>query len=316
VSTILKALQRLEDEKSARVERSLGEQVVSHHLAPDREPSRRGLKLGIAAVGGLALVAAGFWLWPLAGDSDAVVAPEAAPVAAAPAPAPAPAKPAAAEEPRRSAAARKQPVARVRAEPTEAEAAAIVEVVKRLDEEPADPAVAAAVRRRDEPAAEPARSERRPGSRKPARRVAGPVEEPKPAAVRIAEAEPDPIQNAQPAATAESAEAEPAAPAPVEIAAVAPEPVPAPQPAPIPQPVREPEKRVIQRAKLPALSIEKTIWHPNTDRRIAIVKLDDAEEVMRLKEGDAIGPLVVESIQPGSVVFSHDGVEISYNVGG
>jgi hypothetical protein len=73
---------------------------------------------------------------------------------------------------------------------------------------------------------------------------------------------------------------------------------------------------VIQRAKLPSLRVEKTIWHPDTDRRIAIVKLIDAEEVLRLKEGDAIGPLVVESIKPGSVLFNHDGIEIRYNVGG
>jgi len=46
------------------------------------------------------------------------------------------------------------------------------------------------------------------------------------------------------------------------------------------------------------------------------VKLIDAEEVLRLKEGDAVGPLVVKTINPGSVLFNHDGIEIVYNVGG
>jgi len=84
---------------------------------------------------------------------------------------------------------------------------------------------------------------------------------------------------------------------------------------PIPAPIREPAQKIVQRAKVPSLSIEKTIWHPDTNRRIAVVRLIGTEEVLRLKEGDAIGPLVVESIRPSSVVFNHDGIEISFNVG-
>ncbi len=45
------------------------------------------------------------------------------------------------------------------------------------------------------------------------------------------------------------------------------------------------------------------------------MKLIDAEEALRLKEGDAIGPLVIKAIKPGSVLFNHDGIEITYNVG-
>ena len=61
MSTILKALQRLEDEKSANVERSLEEQVVERR--PPRRPERRGLKIGAVAVGGLAIVGAAFFFW-------------------------------------------------------------------------------------------------------------------------------------------------------------------------------------------------------------------------------------------------------------
>jgi len=137
----------------------------------------------------------------------------------------------------------------------------------------------------------------------------------------IPSAETPVVQNAEPPVAAVAGNSAPAktatAPAaPVEIAAVAPKPAPVVASKSIPAPIREPEQKVIQRAKVPSLSIEKTVWHPDADRRVAIVKLIGTDEVLRLKEGDAIGPLVVESIKPASVVFNHDGVEISFNVGG
>ena len=36
---------------------------------------------------------------------------------------------------------------------------------------------------------------------------------------------------------------------------------------------------------------------------------------LELKEGDAVGPLVVESIKPGGVFFAHDGVSVLHKVG-
>jgi hypothetical protein len=107
----------------------------------------------------------------------------------------------------------------------------------------------------------------------------------------------------------------PAPPAPVEVAAVAAKSAPTAASASFPTAIRESEQRIVQRAKLPTLSVEKTIWHPDAYRRVAVVKLTDAEEVLRLKEGDAVGPLVVQTINPSSVLFNHDGVEITYNVG-
>lgn len=319
MSTILKALQRLEDEKSAGVERSLDEQVVSHPLPPDREPNRRGLKIGFTAIAGLAVAAAAFAFWPTREDPDAVVAAEStattvAPVAA-PAPEPAPAKrKVAAEKPRRRTSVRTQPqpAAREQAEISEAKAASIVEVVKRLDEPPA------ASPNRVAPAEAPRRSTRRPDAPKPDVQTVKRAAKPRPAAAPVADAKPVAKPKPEPVIAAKTVETVPAKPKatppePIEIAAVVPEPAPESIPAPAP---REPEKRVVQRAKLPSLSIEKTIWHPDTDRRIAIVKMIDAEEVLRLKEGDAIGPLVVETIKPGSVLFNHDGIEIRYNVGG
>jgi len=62
VSTILKALQRLEDEKRADSERSLDEQIVARRPPPD--PERRWLKIGAVAIGGLAVASAAFFFWP------------------------------------------------------------------------------------------------------------------------------------------------------------------------------------------------------------------------------------------------------------
>jgi hypothetical protein len=141
-----------------------------------------------------------------------------------------------------------------------------------------------------------------------------------------------PVPSAPVETTAVASKPAPAPPAPVEVAAVAPKLAPASPPpvevaaagpkpaliaasASIPAAIREPENKVVRRAKVPALSVEKTIWHPDADRRVAVVKLIDDEGVLRLKEGDAIGPLVIKTINPGSVLFNHDGIEIKYNVG-
>jgi hypothetical protein len=303
VSTILKALQRLEDEKSANVERSLNEQVVARRPPPD--PERRGLRIGAIAIGGLVVAAAALLFWFTRKDPAVEVAMESPPPAAAPVAAQ---QQVAAEKPNRRPSARPATAARAQQESSEVEVSPVVEVVKRLDGPPADSAAPAAPPKR---AASPVqagaeRPARRPGARKPA--------QPKPA--------PEQVANAKSAAATQisgnSAPAKPvpAPPAPVEIAAVAPKPAATAESASTRAAIREPEHEVIQRAKLPTLSVEKTIWHPDADRRVAVVKLIDAKEILRLKEGDAVGTLVVKVIKPGSVLFSHDGIEVVYNVGG
>jgi len=312
VSTILKALQRLEDEKSAGAERSLDERVVARRPPPD--PERRGLRIGAVAIGGLAVVAAAFWFWFAREDPDAEVAMEPPPPAAA-APAAAAKQEVAAKKPRRRSTARQAPAARAKQDSSEVEISSVVEVVKRLDEPPAESAESAAPPKR---AASPVkagaeRPTRRPSARKPEPQVARGAAEPRPAPKQVANAKPSAAQISENSAPAKPA---PAPPAPVEVAAVAAKPAPIAASASIPAPIRESEQRVVQRAKLPALNVQKTIWHPDADRRVAVVKLIDAEEVLRLKEGDAVGPLVVKTINPGSVLFNHDSIEIRYNVGG
>jgi hypothetical protein len=363
VSTILKALQRLEDEKSANAKRSLDEQVVAHRPPP--APERRGLKIGAAAFGGLAVAAAAILFWFTREDPDVDVAMESPPPAMAPVAAAA--KPAAAEKPRRKSSARSAPA---KQNAPKVEVSPIVEVVQHLDEQLADsdegaaaperaestkrangskPAAASKLAAASKPAAaseHAAASERaaaskraaipseagakrpgrRPLARKPDPQVVPEAVQPKPAPKQVAAAKPPatPVSGvseaakpvATPPAPVEIAVAAPKPPpTPVEIAAAAPKPPPTTASASVPAAVREPTQKIVQRAIVPTLSVEKTIWHPDADRRVVIVKMIGTEEDLRLKEGDAIGPLVVKTISPGTVLFDHDGIEVVYNVG-
>jgi hypothetical protein len=328
VSTILKALQRLEDEKVAEVERSLDERIVARRSSP-RAAHHLGLAIAVAAISGVAVAVAAFLLWPGQGEPDARVAQPLPPVAQAPAPAvaAAPAPAAAAEPPHAEPA--PVPAAPESAQPSKVQVADVVEVVERLDAQPADSDKAAASAEQAEPLVVTRSATTRPAARAPEAAVARKPEAapevdaqaepelevtvespPRPAAAYVRSAPPPPVKRAAPAP-------KPSAPQP------APKPKPAASAAPLaiaaaaPQPdeVRPSEQKVIPRAKVPALTIEKTIWHPDAGRRLAIVKLMDSEEPLRLKEGDAIGPLVVESIKPSSVVFDHDGIEVTYSVG-
>ena len=311
MSTILKALQRLEDDRSANVERSLDEQIVAHR--PPTGPDRRGLWIGAVAVAGLAVAAAVFFFWPIREDPVAEVATEPPPLEVEPVVVIA--QEVTAEKPRRRPAARAAPAARAQQDLPEVEVASIVEVVKRLDAQPEDSAAPAALSKRAAPIAKinSAPPTRRPSAPKPDPQVARAAARPRPAAKHVAQAKPPATEISENPAPAKVT---PALPAAVEIAVAAAKPAPTAAPASVPAPIREPESTVIQRAKLPSLSIEQTIWHPDVGRRVAIVKLIDAEEVMRLKVGDAVGPLVVQAIKPGSVLFNHDGIEIQFNVGG
>jgi hypothetical protein len=80
-------------------------------------------------------------------------------------------------------------------------------------------------------------------------------------------------------------------------------------------PAPTPDIQVTRRADVPTVRVRKTIWHPRPDRREAVVAFGADGETLNLKEGDAIGPLVVKSIKPGGILFHHEGVEIRYNVG-
>ncbi len=62
--------------------------------------------------------------------------------------------------------------------------------------------------------------------------------------------------------------------------------------------------------------VARTIWHPDGDRRFALIEVSGHLEPLRVSEGDAVGPLLVRKIEPSGVVFLDDGIEIRRRVGG
>ncbi len=84
-------------------------------------------------------------------------------------------------------------------------------------------------------------------------------------------------------------------------------------PAVAPSPGADPPR--ILPAAPPEATLLRTSWHPDPARREAELQLVGSEEPIRLREGDAVGALIVITIEPSSVVFGHDGVELRRAVG-
>jgi len=63
------------------------------------------------------------------------------------------------------------------------------------------------------------------------------------------------------------------------------------------------------------VNVERTVWHPSPERRSARVVVEGFPEPLELKEGDAVGVLVVAEIQPSAVVFLHGGARLRRPVG-
>ena len=334
MSTILKALRRLEEERAATEEpRPLREQIATAARGAERPP-RRGW---LAAAGALVLGAAtgGALIWWLFGT------PAAAPVVAAAVPTPAPQVPAPA------------PVIPVPAPPEPAAVpgppdqafASDVEIVDRpealpmvADSEPVQPgpaqpkpgqvrpveSSAAAERARQAALAEYNAAERARRGLPP--EVASPIPpapaEPipvlPPAESVAAQPPPTPAPEAAPAPVAP---AEPPAPAPVaqapapEVAAAQPAPKPAARKPAAAKPA--PRKVDTKPAPSPAppapevsVSVAKTQWHPLADRRIAWLRVPGDSEPRRVVEGDVIDGLLIAQIEPSGVVFERNGEKI------
>ncbi len=71
----------------------------------------------------------------------------------------------------------------------------------------------------------------------------------------------------------------------------------------------------LARVPIPAVSVARTIWHPHSERRVAEVNVEGRADPLFLREGDAVGPLVVSQIDPSGVVFLHDQIEVRRRVG-
>lgn len=318
MSTILKALRRVEQEKTQQVQRPLREEV-----AEGSEPRRRLPILVVAAavfVAGLALGAAMLFLWPGSmpgGEPQPEVAarPEAKPAPARRTPTPsAPAKAArtkpAREKPARpkrdlSKLERKPPVAAQQAQPEEPAEAVIspeVQVVRRIAPVPLEVEESA-----------PAERAPRPGEIRPAESAFKPKDRsappPEPRASR-----PEPSAAPPPAPV----EPKPVEPEPARVAAIPQREAPAPtraEPEPEPEAARG-SATPVARSPVPVVLVSRTLWHPRPERREAVIEVEGGEPATRrVHEGDAVGPLVVRTIEPSGVIFEYEGVELRHAVG-
>jgi hypothetical protein len=144
-----------------------------------------------------------------------------------------------------------------------------------------------------------------PPTRQPVARAPEPTVEPQATPPVVAAADPRPSR----------AEVTPAAAESKPEVASAQEPAAKATPAPSPKPAAKPtSETAVARAAVPDVLVEGTSWHPTATRRTATVQIAQGEMV-EVHEGDAVGPLVVARIEPSSVVFTHDGVEIRRRIG-
>ncbi len=72
----------------------------------------------------------------------------------------------------------------------------------------------------------------------------------------------------------------------------------------------------LTRPDIPAINIVRTAWHPQADRRSARIRFEGSDETLTLREGDAVGALVIKEITPSSVLFETGGIEIRRRIGG
>jgi hypothetical protein len=334
LSTILKALRRLEEEKAAAEEpRPLREQIASTPLANER-PRRRGW-LGATVALVLGVAAGGSLIWGLfRGSSESVEV-----AAAMPEPAVATAEPAPVVRP-----ALTVPEPAPAAGPPEQAFESDVEIVERPDPLP---------RLVDSEPIAPGQTDPVPGSRRPVESSAAMERARRAARAEYAAAErarrglpPEVVApaTAPPEPAVEPVAPTPAEPQPTKIVAVAPEilapaPAAAPEPPPGPEPVPEakpappPEPPVREAAvpkpapepvreapapppaDLPPFAIEKTQWHPLADRRVAWLRMPGESEPRRVVEGDVVDGLLVAKIEPSGVVFERDGKKIQRMLG-
>ena len=316
MSTILKALRRLEEEKaSADSGRDLREQVAARTPMPPARPGWRA-PAAVAAVLLSALAGAGTIWWIFGGDAAREAAEPAPRIAEAPpapaAPAPAPATTFAPDP---------------AAGPPEDAFASDVETVPRphpqprlADAEPLEPRRPPAAGTRRPVLDTQAAARAREAALREAEMRAGLAE-----LEGTAEAAPAPVVVPEPVPAIAAPAPEAEAPAPPPKAATpaprpAPEAAPAPKPAPPPEPAREvaaakPAPKVSTPAApaLPDVLVQKTQWHPLSDRRTAWLQV--ACEAREVVEGDVVEGMLVEEIQPSGVVFERDGEPLRRGVG-
>ncbi len=338
MSTILKALRRLEEDRSAQSQRPLREEVTRGSASA--KPRLGGWPLLAALLGlGVAVGAGALTFWYLGGAPEPVQPSELAAAGSAErraepgAPAKRPGRQRRARPARPRSAPAPAAVPRA-AEEQELPAAALASKVETLKRPPAQPRIAAPGPAEPEASAGTGSGPSRrmdlaeiPGRHKPSvsrSRSGGPrstAPRPEaraaPAPVVVAAApKPERVVPEPPAGSAvartQDAETQAATPepesAPDESSKKAAKPAAAARKS-------EPASGEVARAEVPGLRVERTVWHPIAERRVAVIEFGQSAEHREIREGDAVGPLVVSKIEPSGVVFVHDGVEMRRRIG-
>jgi hypothetical protein len=294
VSTILKALKRLDEQRRAdAAPRTLEEQVLAGGSPPSADPDARRRKWLLSAIGASSALLVVVFALTL--REDAPVAKAAPPAVAAQ---PVDLGEAIARAPRGSVPSRGAPVAgtaldsEVRegllargAHGETARAAGAASALPAAGHQPepgvgleANPALGDAAPARDVAAAPP--PEEMPRFEVQSARDAAPVSAPVPA-----------VQASEPPAP----EAAPASPSDA---------------------TREPEPEVAVVTGRPEVWVERTQWHPTPAKRSALVRVGQTDEAHELHEGEALGGVVVKEIRPSGVLFLYEGEEFKRGVGG
>lgn len=94
-----------------------------------------------------------------------------------------------------------------------------------------------------------------------------------------------------------------------------PEPTPAP-PVVVHETVEPPRPIEVRPPQaFPAVSVRKTIWHPQPSQRLAYVSMPPGSTPFEVREGDVLGSMIVLKIEPSSVLFGREGVELRKRIG-
>jgi hypothetical protein len=73
--------------------------------------------------------------------------------------------------------------------------------------------------------------------------------------------------------------------------------------------------RPAPRAPAVEVSVVRTVWHPKSERRTALLAAPGDESPREYREGDRVGALVLLRIEPSGVVFDREGVELRRGIG-
>lgn len=76
------------------------------------------------------------------------------------------------------------------------------------------------------------------------------------------------------------------------------------------------EEAVVEKGMtFPEFFVQKTVWHPRADKRVAYIAIPKDSDPKSVREGETIEDLEVLTIEPAAVILGRDGVEVRKRVG-